>query len=221
MTSVYQNIAAVLDGQTVWEHWIPPLMLYSDITEFYGQAHSVYAPTLAICGHPVGAVHYYRAKHDLLNDPKYGGLMPRTDTSARIQANVAVSDRDYSVPMVAKGVKDVVRAGGHTALGAHGEQPGIGAHWDLWSFAEAFTPLKSIRIASHGGTYFDGLDHELGSLESGKLADLVVLSGDPLDDIRNTLDIAYVMKSGRIYDAGTLNEIWPERSPYAPFAQAH
>jgi hypothetical protein len=159
--------------------------------------------------------------HDLLNDPKYGGLMPRTDISARIQANAAVSDRDYSVPMVAKGVKDVVRAGGHTALGAHAEQPGIGAHWNLWSFAEAFTPLESIRIASNGCTYFDGLDHELGSLESGKLADLVVHNGDPLEDIRTTLNIAYAMKSGRIYAFGTLNEIWPERSPYAPFTQAH
>ena len=58
-----------------------------------------------------------------------------------------------------------------------------------------------------------GLDGDLGSIEPGKLADLVVLEDDPIDDIRNTNRIRYVMKNGRLYDADTLDERWPRERP--------
>src|SRR5205823_12683079 len=83
----------------------------------------------------------------------------------------------------------------------------------------AFTPKEAIRIATYDGAYFHGLDRELGSISKGKLADLVVLNRDPLQDIRHTLDIAYVMKGGRLYDANTLDQIWPEKRVYAPLGR--
>ena len=52
-------------------------------------------------------------------------------------------------------------------------------------------------------------------MESGKLADLVILSADPLENIRNTRAIRYVMKNGRLYDGDTLDEVWPRRRPLA------
>lgn len=236
--SVERNLAAILDGQTGWEHWIPALEVYGDITSFYGQARALNTPTLSICGHPFGAMYFYRGQHDLLHDEKYGRFVPMKDTEARIagktlmtemstarpageikQARFELKRERYSVPIVAQTARDIVKAGGRIALGAHGEQPGIGAHWELWAMTEAFTPLEAIQIGTLNGAYFHGLESELGSLKVGKLADLIILNSDPLEDIRNTLDIAYVMKSGRLYDGNTLGQLWPDRVEYQPFGK--
>jgi len=58
---------------------------------------------------------------------------------------------------------------------------------------------------------------DLGTLESGKLADLLVLNSNPLDDIRNTADIQYVMQGGILYEADTLDEVWPEQRAYGSY----
>jgi hypothetical protein len=216
----HHNVGAIVDGQTGWEHFLGPVPIYRDAALFYGQAGSVYAPTLSITGHNLGALFYYRSKHDLLKDPKYTRFLPRDYIEQKLKVNVSPADDQYSIPIVAEGVKDVVRAGGHTAMGAHGEQAGIGSHWDIWAFVPEFTPLEAIRIATYDGAWFHGLEREVGSITKGKLADLVVLDKDPLADIRNTLEIAYVMKAGRLYEAATLDQIWPEKRRYAPFGEA-
>lgn len=71
-------------------------------------------------------------------------------------------------------------------------------------------------MATLGGARFVGLDHDIGSLEAGKLGDLIVLNSNPLQDIKNTLDVQYVMKDGVLYDAATLDEVWPEIVPFGP-----
>ena len=78
----------------------------------------------------------------------------------------------------------------------------------------ALTPMEALEAASLDGAHFLGLDQELGSITVGKLADLVVLDSNPLEDIRKTIDIRYVMKSGRLRDARTLDEVWPTTRPY-------
>ena len=67
----------------------------------------------------------------------------------------------------------------------------------------------ALRAATILGAEAIGLDEDLGTLEPGKLADILVLSGNPLDDIRNTNSVRYVMKNGRLYDGETLDEFWP------------
>ena len=101
-------------------------------------------------------------------------------------------------------------------IGEHGEQFGIGTHWEIWAYAEALRPLEVLRVATLDGAFSLGLESELGSVTAGKIADLVVLNASPLRDIRNTADIAMVMKAGRLYDANTLDELWPARRPYGP-----
>jgi len=215
----HHNVGAIIDGQTGWEHFLGPVRIYRDAALFYGLAGAVYAPTLSICGHNLGSLFYYRSRHDLLHDPKYTRFTTQRYIEDRLAVDATVRDDGYSVPIVAEGVRDVVEAGGWTAMGAHGEQAGVGAHWDLWAFVPTFSPLEAIRIATHDGARFHGLEGELGSIRVGLLADLVVLDSDPLADIRNTMDIALVMKSGRLYDGATLDQLWPERHPFVPFVR--
>ena len=107
-----------------------------------------------------------------------------------------------------------LRAGGHASIGGHGEQWGLDSHWEVWGYAEALEPIEALEMASLGGAYMAGLEDDLGSIEAGKLADLVILNSNPLETIANTIDIAYVMKGGRLFDDDTLDEVWPKTKPY-------
>jgi imidazolonepropionase-like amidohydrolase len=69
------------------------------------------------------------------------------------------------------------------------------------------TSLEAIRCATISGAWALGMDKELGSIEKGKLADLIVLDRNPLENIRNTESISMVMVNGRLYDGKTLNQI--------------
>jgi len=83
--------------------------------------------------------------------------------------------------------------------------------------ASAMESLEALRVASLHGAHFLGAEQDIGSLEAGKLADLLVLNANPLDNIRNTMDILYVMKGGVLYEAETLDEVWPTNTPFGPY----
>jgi imidazolonepropionase-like amidohydrolase len=105
-------------------------------------------------------------------------------------------------------------------LGAHGQLQGLGAHWELWMLQQGgMTNFEALRAATLHGAEYLGLDRDLGSLAAGKLADLVVLDRNPLDDIRNSAAIRYVMVNGRLYDANTLGQLGnhPASAPVMPW----
>src|SRR5262249_23694080 len=128
-----------------------------------------------------------------------------------------VRDSEYVFPKIAESAGRIIRAGGRVCIGAHGELHGIAYHWEMWSLAGGgVSNLEGLRSAALRGAEAIGYAQDLGSIEAGKLADLVVLNKNPLQDIHNTTNIRYVMKNGEIFEGDTLNEIWPEQKPLPP-----
>ena len=199
--SVLTDLGMIMDGQTGWEHYLPALPIYKDVSEFFGRARANYSPTLSVAGFPDGAMFYYRPRANLPNDPKYTRF-----ASIALLQSVAPRDlapppiEDYAFPILAQGAADIIRAGGTATVGEHGENPGIGTHWEIWAYATALPPLEVLRMATINGARLVGIERDVGSIAIGKLADLVVLNSNPLERIENTVDIAYVMKGGHLYD---------------------
>ena len=103
-------------------------------------------------------------------------------------------------------------------VGGHGEFQGLSYHWELWSLQSGgMSNLNALRAATLNGAEAIGLAQDLGSIEPGKLADLVVLDKDPLEDIRNTTSVHYVMKNGQLFEGSTLNEVWPRQKVAGPY----
>ena len=124
---------------------------------------------------------------------------------------------DYSFPLIAQAMADIIKEGGYGALGSHGEQHGIAPHWELWMGASALGNMGALEVASLHGAKFLGADRDLGSIEVGKLADLMILNSNPLDNIKSTADIKWVMKGGTLYDAMSLDQVWPKQVPFGPY----
>jgi imidazolonepropionase-like amidohydrolase len=86
--------------------------------------------------------------------------------------------------------------------------PGFSLHDELANFVEAgFTPMESLETATSNPAKFLGMEGRLGSVEPGKVADLVLLSANPLEDIRNTQKINAVVADGRLFDRVALDQI--------------
>jgi imidazolonepropionase-like amidohydrolase len=133
------------------------------------------------------------------------------------------ADDDWGHIALARGARDLLRAGALVQLGAHGQLQGLGAHWELWMLGQGgMTPMEALRCATLNGARYLGMDADLGSLEPGKLADLMVLADNPLEDLRRSTSIEKVMKGGFLYDAWTMNMIWPraEERPRLGFEAA-
>src|SRR6202012_1348566 len=109
-----------------------------------------------------------------------------------------LSKESFAFPVLSEAVADIIHAGGHAAIGDHGEQPGIGSQWEVFTYASALTPLEALTVATIDGARFVGFEQQIGSLRAGKFADFVVLNSNPLDDIKNAADIQYVVRSGYV-----------------------
>ena len=109
------------------------------------------------------------------------------------------------------------------AVGSHGQLQGLGYHWEMWAMGSGGASNHDIlRAATIYGAEAIGFGKDLGTIEVGKLADILVIDEDPLVDLRNTVELHYVMKNGRLYDADTLDEIWPRQRPLpAPHWRSH
>jgi imidazolonepropionase-like amidohydrolase len=106
-------------------------------------------------------------------------------------------------------------AGTDTAPGVY-IMPGFSLHDELANFVEAgFTPMEALQTATSGPAKFLGGESADGSIAAGKLANLVLLSANPLDDIHNTRKIKAVIVNGRVFDRAALDRMLKQAATYA------
>jgi hypothetical protein len=212
------NMTMVIDGHTGVEHSLPIARVYDDVVQLWSQTQVGYTPTFNVAYGGLDGEHYWYAKTQVWADPRLLAFVPRRNLDARARRPVTAPDDEWNLVPVAEEAAKLHRAGVGVQIGAHGQREGLGAHWEIWSMVlGGMTPHEALRCASLGGAHYLGYDREIGSLEPGKLADLVVMDRDPLADIRNSESISKVMLNGRLYDAASMNEIAPRSKPRGTF----
>ncbi|MDH3269919.1 MAG: amidohydrolase family protein [Gemmatimonadota bacterium] len=205
------NMTLAQDGYAGLEHSLPISPFYRDVVELGAFSRMVYTPTFIVAyGGPSGR-QYYLTRVDLDNDARLKRFTPHDELDKWKQTTWHRADQ-YPHVQHSESLVRWMEAGGQAGLGSHGEVQGLGTHWELWMMAsggmDRHTALQMATLMSADAI---GLDGDIGSLDVGKLADLQILNSDPLDDLENSVDIAYVMKNGRLYESLTLDEVWPRQ----------
>lgn len=209
------DLSMVMDGQTAWEHPILDIPLYADVIQLLARSGVVYNPELITPGQGLYVLEYFLSRERLTEDAKQQRWV-RWDQLMRKKNHTQRPLSEYPAVFSVEAVKDIVRAGGKVGVGGHGQEQGLGTHWEMWTFGFVLDPIEALEAATIRNAQYLGLDRDLGSIAVGKLADLVILDADPLADLRNSLKIHQVMLDGRLYDGETLDEVWPRSRPYGP-----
>ena len=212
------NMTMVVDGHTGVEHSIPVAKIYADVKQLWSGTKVGYTPTLIVGYGGNWGENYWYQKTNVWEDERLSQFVPRRILDSRSRRRTMVPEDEVNHLNNARVAKELRDAGVSVQLGAHGQRESLGAHWELWMFEQGgMTPLQSLQAATIAGARYLGLDHDIGSLEPGKLADLIVLDANPLENLRNTHAVHYTMVNGRLYDAATMNEIGNHPHARKPF----
>jgi Tol biopolymer transport system component len=212
-----KNLTEAMDGYAGVEHTMPIAPLYKDVLQLFANSGTTWTPTLIVQYGGPWAENYWYENSDVVNDPKLNRFTPRDVVERKALRRPGWwAPSQWSFQLFAEQAAKLVAAGGRVGMGSHGQLQGLGAQWEVWNLASGGMPKYDVlRVATIFGAEAIGHEKDLGSLEAGKLADLQVLDKNPLDDIRNTNTIRFVMKNGRMYDGNTLAEVWPRQKQLA------
>lgn len=216
----FHNMSMILDGHTGIEHNIPVVPLYKDVQELWSNSSTGYTPTHIVNYGSMSGEYYWYQKTNVWENKKLLTFTPRGIVDPRSRHRTMVPDEEYLNGHIktAESSKLLTDAGVKVNLGAHGQLQGLGAHWELWMMSQGgMTNMEALRVATLNGAHYLGLDDDIGSLEVGKLADLIVLDRNPLEDIKNTNSVHYTMVNGRLFDASTMNEVGNQTRKRLPF----
>jgi len=202
------NMNMVLDGHTGIEHALPIADFYDDVVQFWSQQGSGYTPTLVVAYGGWWGENYWYQHDSVFDDKRLLRFTPPGLVASRSLRRPMAPEWDYNHVAVAQGATRLQRAGVSIQIGAHGQREGLAAHWEMWMLSQGgMEPHKILQAATIDGARYLGMDSEIGSIEEGKLADLIVLESNPLVDIQNSRSIRYVMVNGHLFDANTMDEL--------------
>jgi Tol biopolymer transport system component len=212
-----KNMTEAMDGYMGLEHTLPIAPLYKDVTTLLATSGTTWTPTLIVQYGGPWAENYWYENSDVVDDVKLHHFTPLAEVERKTLRRPGWwAPSQWSFQLFAEQAAKVVAAGGRVGMGSHGQLQGLGAQWEIWNIASGGMPRYDVlRVATIFGATAIGHEKDVGSLEVGKLADLQVLDKNPLDDIKNTNTIRYVMKNGRMYDANTMDEVWPRQKQVA------
>jgi Tol biopolymer transport system component/imidazolonepropionase-like amidohydrolase len=209
------NLTQMADGYSGQEHSLPIMPIYRDVVEFVARTKTFYTPTILVAYGAPWSENFYFETENTSGDAKLRRWIPEEllDTMIRRRPQWFLPE-EYGHTKIGRQVADIVHAGGRAALGSHGQLQGLGAHWETWNLgSNGLTPHETLRVVTLYGAEAIGLQGDVGSLEPGKMADLLILDRNPLENIRHTNTIRMVMKNGELYEGDSLRMVWPEPRP--------
>tara|TARA_R100000900_G_scaffold146524_2_gene137162 strand:+ start:25835 stop:29074 length:3240 start_codon:yes stop_codon:yes gene_type:complete len=213
----HMDMSLIADGVTGIEHNIPVLNLYEDVMQFWRQSGAGYTPTQVVSYGGLTAEDYYYQHTEVWKHPILSHWVPPRVLQPRSVRRPMAPAADYRDDEAAQSARALLQAGIRVNTGGHGQREGLATHWEMWSFVRGgFTPMEALAAATINPAHYLGMQADLGSLEAGKLADLVVIDGNPLADIRQSDKVTRVMLNGRLYDARTLEEEVTGEAELAP-----
>ena len=213
------DITHAIDGMHGNEHTLPDSPIFKDVVELFARTRTAYTPTLIVQYNAESMREYFFTRTDVHSNSKVRRFYPHNRLDELTQRRPGWQrDDEFQFRQAAAQAAKIQRAGGLVGIGGHSELQGLGYHWEMWAFEMGgMTPVEVLRAATIDGARIIGVDQDLGSIEAGKLADMVILDANPLTNIRNTESIDRVVQNGRLYDGDTLDQIWPATVPLTPY----
>ncbi|MFY0630609.1 MAG: PD40 domain-containing protein [Flavobacteriaceae bacterium] len=209
-SNFYGNMSMIFDGHTGIEHNIPVAPLYNDVQTLWKNSETGYTPTLIVNYAGMSGEYYWYQKFNVWENKTLLKYTPRyvVDARARHRTMIPLEEYDNGHILTSRSVTALSKLGVKANVGAHGQLQGLGAHWELWMLQQGgMSNMEALKAATINGAEYIGMDDEIGSLKKGKLADLIILDKNPLEDIENTNSVIYTMVNGRLYDISTMNEV--------------
>ncbi len=213
-----KNMGMLIDGHSGIEHSLSVGRIYDDVVKLFAGTRAGYTATLLVAyGGQVGENWFYQ-HDDVWKNEKLQSFFPPRQIDARSRRRSMSDEDDFNHKLVAEGLKKISDAGGLVTLGAHGQLQGLGAHWELRAISQGgMDPHDALRAATINGAEYLGMGEHLGSIEAGKLADLIILEMNPLEKIENSESVRMTVINGVVYDADTMNQLWPEQKERGRF----
>jgi len=214
------NMSMILDGHTGIEHNVPIAPLYNDVLTLWGESNVGYTPTLVVNYGGMNGEYYWYQHTKVWEKDHLLTFTPRGMVDSRSRHRTMVPEEEYEIGhmQVAAAAKELHDLGVTVNMGAHGQLQGLAAHWETWMFTQGeMSNHDALKVATLNGANYIGMGDHIGSLEPGKLADLIVIDGNPLEDIYDTEFVVNTMINGRLYDSKTMNEIGNRERERLPF----
>ena len=213
------NMTQLLDGYPGHEHSLPIYPIYKDVVKSVAESKMAVTSTLLVAYGGPWAEEYFYATEQPYKDKKLQYFTPYEELAAKSRRRGAwFMEEEHVFPKHAEFMKDLIEEGGLGGVGSHGQLQGLGYHWEIWANASGgLSNYNTLKLATIIGAESLGLEGDVGSLEVGKLADILIMDKNPLDNIRNTNTLTHIIKNGVIYDANTLDEIHPVKKEAEKF----
>lgn len=211
-STMHHMFTMILDGHTTLEHPFPIAPIYDPELRLFGTSKTGYTPTLIVGYGGLWGENYWYQHSNVWEHERLNRFVPRAVIDPRSIRRTMAPESEYHHFALARTATDILRRGGIVELGAHGQLQGLGVHWELWMLKQGgMSNHEALRCATYLGAKAIGLDNQIGSIQAGQLADLIVIDGDPTADISLSEIVIYTMINGRLFDAQTLEQLAPTR----------